>query len=182
MTTADVNPPGPPEEKRCTSHALITELSPFLELALKHNTSLRMSEDENWPPTILFDGIYAGAVVHHFGTRALRDKVIEKWKTAYYPDRNMTAAERAYKAIVDREAKYKRMTQIQSKTCSWVREARECPDVLDIVMGMPFALVPQIEMDAVMRKAEEAAAAAERKQVQEKVDGWLLAAGSPVRE
>ena len=184
MTTADVNPPGPPEERRCASHALITEFSPLLELALKHNSPVRMSNDENWPPAILFDGIYAGAVVHHFGTQALGDKVIEKWKTVYYPDGNMTVAERAYKAILGREAKYKRMTRMQSKMCEELREVREGPDLLDMVMGMPFALVPQIEIDAVMREAKEAAAAAERKEVEKKMAGWLsgLQPLEPVRQ
>lgn len=56
MTTADVNPPGPPEERRCTSDALITELTltPLLELAFKHNSPLRMSDDENSSPRAPF--------------------------------------------------------------------------------------------------------------------------------
>ena len=82
---------------------------------------------------ILFDSIGCltqpeyrndGLLFHHFGTQAPNDKAAERWTTVYYLHENMAAAERVYKAILDKQAKVKKMTQIQSEKCKLRREAR----------------------------------------------------------
>ncbi len=33
-----------------------------------------------WPPPILLDAVYAGAVLHNFGTQTLKDEIAAAWK------------------------------------------------------------------------------------------------------
>lgn len=66
------------------------------------------------------------------------------------------------------------MTRIQLEKCKLRREARDGPDLFDMVTGMPFAIVPPSEISDITGKDEEEAetSAAE--------DGWVawwLAAG-----
>ncbi len=52
-------------------------------------------------------------------------------------------------------------------------EARHGPDNLDMLMILPYIMVPRNEVKKVYREAEEKAEAAERSRVQEKVDTWM---------
>lgn len=65
------------------------------------------------------------------------------------------------------------MTRIQLEKCKLRREARDVPDLFDMVMGMPFAMVPPSEISDIMGKDDEAETSAGE-------DGWVakwLAAG-----
>ncbi len=52
-------------------------------------------------------------------------------------------------------------------------EARHGPDNLDMLMILPYIMVPRNEVKKVYREAEEKAEAVERSHVQEKVDTWM---------
>ena len=49
------------------------------------------------------------------------------------------------------------MTRIQLEKCKLRREARDGPDLFNMVMGMPFAMVPPSEIIDIMGKDEEEA-------------------------
>jgi hypothetical protein len=58
------------------------------------------------------------------------------------------------------------------------REARQCPDIFDKLMMLPYILVPPDEQRAMFREAKERAEAAEQKRVLGKVETWLQDAHS----
>ncbi len=62
---------------------------------------LRISDTPEWPPPILFDAVYASAVLHHFGTQTLKDEVAATWKDTFDPGGVMAAADANYKVITD---------------------------------------------------------------------------------
>ncbi|KAG9310088.1 hypothetical protein JVU11DRAFT_9697 [Chiua virens] len=82
MTTADIHPDLPPEEICCTAHRFI--LGPAHDLDLGDRTlhsgcRVQMppsgSDDRsNWPPDILFDAVYANAVLLHFAAPGLQGR------------------------------------------------------------------------------------------------------------
>ena len=54
----------------------------------------RISDTPQWPPAILFDAVYAGALLHHFGTQELKDTLATTWRDVFNPHGTMTADER----------------------------------------------------------------------------------------
>ena len=165
MDTSDVDPTASPREKRCTAH-LFEPSKPYRlgGVGVLSGTPLRISDTPAWPPTILFDAVYASAVLHHFGTQTLKDVVATTWMDTFYPDGVMDQAhaqtlteERTQKHAQARQARY---------------EARAVPDTFDMLLALPYILVPRNELQATLREAKEKAAAAEQRRVQEKVDTW----------
>lgn len=61
---------------------------------------LRMSHTADWPSTI-FDGVYAGAVLHNFGTQGLKDAVAKAWNDSFDPGGIITGANADHKVITD---------------------------------------------------------------------------------
>lgn len=64
------------------------------------------------------------------------------------------------------EADYKRERKARSN-------APIGPDISDMLMVLPYILVPPNELQAMFRAAREKAEAAEQSRVHEKVDAWL---------
>ncbi len=159
MTTADVNPTALPTEKACTAHLFLLgdAVRAFLgRETLPSGSPLRISDTPEWPPPILFDAAYAGAVLHHFGTQTLKDEVAVTWKDIYRVDEISAAAKKAQKQ--ERKARY---------------QAQAGPDTFDMLMTLPYIRVPRNELEAVFKEAEEKAQATEQRRAREKVDTWL---------
>jgi len=180
MNTSDVDPTAPPAEKRCTAHLFPSDARPEEVLAretLASGHPLRISDSPKWPPAILFDAVYAGAVLHHFGTRTLTDEVAATWKDTFDPGGIMTAADAGYKGITDERAATAERTQDQAQAREARHEARDAarvgPDTFDMLMILPYIMVPRNELKAMLGEAEEKAAAAAQRRVQEKVDTWM---------
>jgi hypothetical protein len=53
------------------------------------------------------------------------------------------------------------------------------PDVFDMLLILPYAMVPPKELQTVLRKAKEKAEAAEQRREQEKVDAWIRQVPAP---
>jgi hypothetical protein len=164
MNTSDIDPTAPPAEPRCTAHLFRPDTPYRLGVrgreTLPSGSPLRISNSPEWPPAILFDVVYAGAVLHHFGTQTLKDEVAATWKDTYNvnTDERVAAAKRSRNQAEEREARY---------------EASGGPDTLDMLMALPYILVPRNELQAVMREAKEKAEANEQRRVQEKVNTWM---------
>jgi hypothetical protein len=165
MNTSHVDPTAPPAEQRCTAHLFRPDTPSFLGIrgreTLSSGSPLQISDNPKWPPGILFDAVYAGAVLHHFGTQTLKDEVVATWKDTFYPGGVMTAADAAKRS----------RNQAQERGARY--EARGGPDTLDMLMALPYILVPPNELQAVMREAKEKAEANEQRRVQEKVNTWM---------
>jgi hypothetical protein len=86
MNTTDIDPSAPPTEKKCTTHLFLssTQLTPLLKATLNPGSQLQNFNTSQHPPAILFDAIYASAVLYHFGTQELKDQITKTWKDMAY--------------------------------------------------------------------------------------------------
>lgn len=173
MDTTDIDHNAPPEQRRCTAH--IIKLDTRLPVEFVSGSPLRISASPQFrpPPDILFDAVYASFILHHFGTKRMKDGITKEWKDSLYSGSNevMTTAHTDNKAITDEHATTSERTQAQA----WDerRAKHHGPDTMDMVMALPYLLVPPNELQAEMRAAKEKAEAAEQRHVQERVEGWI---------
>ncbi len=121
------------------------------------------------PPAILFDTVYADAILYHFGTQALKDEVTETWKDTFYSSGVMNMASADYNLFTDEWA---------TRAQNWVQEHKahyeaSCgPNKLDILMILPYILVPPNKLKMMLREIKEkVAVVVEQRCIQEKV-GW----------
>ncbi|CAA7269545.1 unnamed protein product [Cyclocybe aegerita] len=105
MNTADVDLATPPGEKKRIAHLFRPDKKVYLGGfgAPPPGSPLHISEGSTRPPNILFDAVYAGAVLNHFGTDALKAEFGATWQDVFYPNGIMTAAYRGDQAINDLE-------------------------------------------------------------------------------
>lgn len=172
MNTADIDPTAPPAERRCTTHLFQLDKPSFLGGlgAPPSGSPLRLSDTPEWPPPILFDAVYAGAVLHHFGTQILKDEVLATWKGTFYPGGVMATAHADYK---DGRAAIAEKTQNQTQDRKARYEARGVPDTFDMLMTLPYIMVPRNKLPDMLREAKAKAEATEQRRVREKVDTWM---------
>jgi len=165
MTTADVDPTSPPTKRKCITHA-----SRPGRLLLPGTTStplgspVRISDTPQSPPAVLFDAVYAGALLHHFGTQELKDTLVTTWGDVFNSGGVMTADEQEERK------------QLRAQIRTARREAAEAssrPDTLDMLMTLPYIMVPKDKRRNILRQIEENAKAEERRRLNEKVDMWM---------
>ncbi|KAJ2918912.1 hypothetical protein MD484_g1500, partial [Candolleomyces efflorescens] len=171
MSTTDIDSTAPPTEKRCTAHVFELGAQGLLGLTIPSGSPLRISETEattspecQWPPDVLFDLVYANAVLYHFGTPELTQELnSEGWKDILCPDGILTGADHNYDS------------DLGSRTCTSTdgRATGTRPDRLDMIMALPYILVPPDELRAVLREKEERAEEVERRRVRERVGDWM---------
>ncbi len=90
MDTTDVDPNADRAQERFTSHFFFTH---SVSLARYTDSAVRVPSNMSiWPPTALFDAVYASAVLHHFGFTPTH--ISEKWGDVFYPGVSMTSAHR----------------------------------------------------------------------------------------
>ena len=129
--------------------------------------TLRISgNNSDWPPAILFDAVYAGAVLHYFGTQALKDEVSRGWEDALYPGGIATVPHADY---ADEGARERSRKRAQARLDDDEARKRDSPDTFDMLMALPYIRVPP----GAMREAREKAEAAERERLRERVDTWM---------
>lgn len=157
MTTADVDPTAQPAEGRCTAHLFQQAGTPAAlgclgSSALPSGSPLRISDGPEWPPPVLFDAVYADAVLCHFGTQTLEDEVTATWKDTFYPGGIKTASATHTRRL---------------------REARRESPEYDL-LALPYILVPPDELKTVFREQDARKEEMEKRRVwQEKVDDWM---------
>ena len=178
MNTSDIDVTAPPAEKRCTAHLFEPDKRYYLgRETLPPGPPLRISDNPlSWPPAVLFDAVYAGAVLEHFGTETLKDEVARTWNNIFYPGGVVTAVHADHKATLDKRAASAAKTQKDNQNRTARREARSGPsgpDTFDMLMTLPYIMVPPNELQAMLREAEEKAEAMEQRRVHEKVDTWM---------
>jgi len=134
MTTTDIDPAAPCEERSYTAHLFSPDVLHNLgdPNRVRSGSPLRVPNTtdvtDQWPPDILFDIVYAGAILHHFPAHALKGELSESWKDIFYPTGVMTATQVDHKAITDERAAAKERTEKQERNARY--EARCGPDLL----------------------------------------------------
>jgi hypothetical protein len=136
MSTTDINPAAPSEEQRYTAHLFSPDVPHNLgDPRVSSGSPLRVPDTtDQWPPDILFDIVYAGAILHHFSTRALKDELSKSWKDAFYPGGVTTASQADHKAIIDQRAVAKARTESQAQERQVRYETRRGPDLFAMFM------------------------------------------------
>lgn len=158
MDTTDVDPTAPPAQKQCISHLF----EPAPPGTITSGSTFQISDIHRFPPAIIFDAVYAGAVLHHFGTQTLKDMVTANWEDTY--SRAMTATDPV-------ESLRSRM---QAQALDEAHDESHCePDILDMLAFVPYCMVPPDELRAAMSELRERAEAEERRRVEEKVEEWV---------
>ena len=175
MTTSDIDRTAQSDEKRYTAHLFSpndrygfgdpTLVGSGPRLRVPHTTN-------EWPPDILFDIVYAGAVLCHFSTPTLKDVLSKSWKDFFYPGGVMTTAQADDKEITNERAVAKERKEKQAQERRARYEAHRGPDVFDMLMIMPYAMVPRDQLEDVYSEARKKAEAMEHKRVEEKVNTW----------
>lgn len=180
MKSNDVDPGAPPDEKMCTSHIFKPIHNRLLCDIMNPGSQIQLLNAHKDPPAIIFDAVYAGAVVRHFGTQAFKDVVSTSWKPVFYPHEVMSAAEVDQKTINNARAAKKRKREDDAVARTLRREDRRMavhaspggPDIFDMLMFLPYAFLPKDDVQAMSRRAKEKAEAAERERLQEIVGPW----------
>jgi len=150
MDTTDVDSNADRAQERFTNHFFAkSSLSGFSGTALRVPSNMSM-----WPPTALFDAVYASAVVGHFGS-GLKD-ILTKWADVFYLGRPTEVAH----------------TDKRPEECRAVRETHDPIDPHDVVMMYRFIAMEPENVRAYLKGCEEAAAAGKRKGLEEKVNSW----------
>ncbi|KAF8882623.1 hypothetical protein CPB84DRAFT_1686627, partial [Gymnopilus junonius] len=153
MNTTDIDLNASPTEKRYTPHFFRHYVSPTIQSS--SGALLQSSCGPIYPPAILFDAIYASAVLHHFGTESLKDGITVAWQHTFHPGRHMHL-----------DAEYNSITNTRE-------QASDQPDLFDMLMTLPYAMVPRDKIQAALREEEDKARVVEFRRVQEKVNVWL---------
>jgi hypothetical protein len=178
MKSDDVDPSAPPNEKRCTSHLFKRIDNSALCAMINPNSPIELLNAVKDPPAIIFDAVYAGAVLHHFGTQILKDTVCTGWKDHYYPDGITSAADADKKKIKDIRAAKESKKEDDATARTHRRENRRInasssgPDVFDTLLFLPYAYLPKDDVQAMFRRAQEKAEVAERERLQDVVGQW----------
>ena len=182
MDTSDVASNAPAGATRYSAHVFDIDtrtlgVNHSDDALLYSGAPLRASE-ANWPPDILFDAIYASAVVCHFVTEELRE-ALRLWSPAFYPGGQKTSAQLDLDAIhAQRDTSIKRAReQASERNVRYEdRNARYGDRVIaniDALMIMPYLMFPPEQALAMLKKSKEKAEAAERQQLNKNINSWL---------
>ena len=169
MDTTDVDSNADREQERLTSHLFNQSGEP---VAGPSGSAVRVPGPSNmsiWPPAVLFDAVYAGAVVHHFGFGLA--VILEKWGDVFYPVGPTKAAHADDKRRRDQEQRYERRGRRRGR--------HDGINPFDVVMMYRFQAMEPEKVRAYLRGCEEMAAASERKRLEEKVDSWRESLAPP---
>lgn len=163
MTTADVDTTSLGTEKRCVAYVFEPQRDFLPGTSIPLGSSVQIS-DTQWPPAILLDAVYASALLHHFGTQELKDTVTSSWGEIFNPGGIMTTDER------------EEMIRLQAQNRTSHHEAAEAsrgPDTLDMLMALPYIMVPRETLQGMLKENEEKAKAIEQRRVDVKVNLWM---------
>lgn len=171
MDTTDVDPDADSTQVRFTSHQFQS-----LELvAAPSGSALRIPSDLSyWPPTALFEAVYASAVVHHFG---VTDNP-EKWVDVFYPGGLIQAAHADHKSQHsqvninnNKDNSNGQVPRCYERHHRW-RGKHDAVDPYDVLINYRFKAMGPERVRTYMKRCEEMVATRERKGLEDKVNLW----------
>jgi hypothetical protein len=180
MDTTDINSNVSPIEEQCTAQIFCDPPDQFVlgNPRLHSGSPLWLSHSLDWAPAILFDAVYAGAVLHNFGTKEIRDMITKSWKDTFYPGGIKTTTGADHKVTTDKQAATmctKRMLN-QGQESQEHYEVHYIPDVFDMLLALPYVLVPPAALQAAKEKTD----LAEQRCIRDKVDAWNTKITCPI--
>jgi len=177
MDTTDVDSNADRAQERYTSHLFDQS---FKRVAGPSGSAIRIPSDmSSWPPAVLFDGVYASAVLHHFGFAPRH--ISEKWENMFYPGVPTKAAHTDDKCRCDQadagEENSNRQKVAQQRRHGR-RRAHDAIDPHDMVMMHRFSAMEPEKVRAYLEGCEEIAVAGMRKGLEERVNSWRESVGT----
>ena len=172
MDTTDVDSSASADDLRGTLHVFV-ELDDFEMFAFGPDRRIRIPNSTGFPPTILFDAVYASAVLKHFGTQTMRHHVGNVWRDTLYPRGVMTAARAAQQAITDERIVAVERKRDQDEQREARYKACQPPDTFDMLMMLPYCMMPHDKVRRLLREAKEKAEEVERLRTEQKVSAWI---------
>ncbi|KAF9498838.1 hypothetical protein BDN71DRAFT_1442797 [Pleurotus eryngii] len=162
---------------QCVAHAFIDDPYSLGGPHVRLGTSVRICDDlTQWPPQILFDLVYASAVLVHFGTPRLREQFSANgFKDQLYPQGVSNSTQAEYMASIEKRAQDDANTKSHNLgrgERGAKREHRDELDAYDMIMFLPYINVGAEKMMHTFKEAEERAEAAERAASVKKVEQW----------
>jgi trans-aconitate methyltransferase len=185
MDTTDVDSNADIGQARYTSHLFDRSIE---MVASPSGSAVRVPADMSaWPPSTLFDAVYASAVVRHFGS-AVKD-ALKKWEDVFYPGGPMKAVHVDIKrrrdqsnadkenCIMQKEARQQRLDQRNGRTNG--RHGRH-DDVSpsDLILIYRCMAMEAEDVRAYLEGCKEMAVVGERNALEEKVNSWRENVGS----
>jgi len=132
---------------------------------------------------VLFDAVYASAVLHHFGFAPMH--IYEKWMGVFYPGGPTKAVDTDDKRRHDQANTDQANIKVQDEARQLRRDRRgKMRDIHDgfgphdMVMMIRFMAMEPEKVRAYLEGCEEMAAAGERKGLEERVKSWRESVGT----
>lgn len=186
MTTTDVDPnAGNAREERFTNH--VFELSLEGSVGGHSGQAIRVpsndTEKSEWPPTSLFEAIYASTVMYHFGVTP--GDLLNKWDAVFYEPGGASNPEQAdnqrrhdqdnaekENRERHREARKRRYNERQQGYRGHRGRRAGGLDGLDMLTILPFTAMPAEKVRQYLEGCQQVAAAKEQNELEEKVNSW----------
>ncbi|KAF9525360.1 ribosomal L37ae protein family-domain-containing protein [Crepidotus variabilis] len=120
--------------------------------SMDSNAALRVPDKaaDSWPPSFIFDAVYASAVLRHFGTPDLNNAVTSLWQHIWYPEGMMTSTQAKYQRQLGRKSSIHHNEESHEDPQHGVPK----PDFYDMVMILPFIGIPPKRLNEAMANAE----------------------------
>lgn len=131
----------------------------------------------DWPPDILFDYVYASAVIKHFGI--IEEGRLLKWRDTYYPEGALTSqgvSERVRKENITQGERDRQRQIRERQERGKTRSDKNLPrvDLLELFWEASYG--PKANFEFCLQQAEErerAEAEREREESRSKVVSWI---------
>jgi hypothetical protein len=179
LQSDDIDETTEPDTRMYTAHIILHNENEPLPFTIVPNTRFNIPDpvSPQFPPDILFDAVYAGMILFHFGTETMRDSVTAKWKHLFYPDSNgpTTRANTDHTTGLDECATLaaRGKQQAQERDAHHGHRSGAHHNTFDFdLLAIPYLLVPPEELQAMVKDAEEKAETEEQKRVRDNVEEW----------
>ena len=134
MTTRDADPTAPDaEETRVFAHVLSPDRAYVLN-PVSNGAAVRLpnvNKRAQWPPDVLFDAVYASAVLENFGQKNAKDSLASVWKAHFNPGGAMNALQRDQQKLQEYCDGQERRTQHQKGERNGRRKHRSAAGDVD---------------------------------------------------
>jgi len=152
--------------QRFTAHVFDESLALGMDVrgnSVPSGSAVRVPDDRSqWPPTVLFDIIYASAVLRHFN--ALHPDILKPWNDEFYPSGQTTAIH-----TIDPEVKQKQGRDKRHNRCNPGFGMLDSNAILDL---LPYIFIPPKELKKHFEEQHEKMEARERNELEDKINSW----------
>ena len=172
MVTTDVNPNATATEERFTNHLFDLSMQPHIGVS-GQAIHVPSSDDKksNWPPTSLFEAIYASAIMCHFG--AVPVDLFKSWEKVFYePDRTSNKCQHDQADAKKENCKRQKTEQQQCYNEQQRHRDGGGFDAFDVLMMIPFMVMPAEKARDYFDGCEKMAAEKEQEGLEVKVNSW----------